>query len=245
VVKPKNGGTRPTPRIKMRFRRDCPSGRARAGSRLQLQEYVNVHTARLSQEISANTCSGSNATVRWVSPLASDNYREYRDAEFMNRLGLGSATDALRLFWPRGGPCWDALGLIDAFHSHSEPMPLLVEAKSHLSELYGSGCKAEQPHSIEKIQSALSETKTYWNVNENADWMGSLYQYANRLANLYFFLRLLNRPAWLINVYFTNDPIGATNIGQWKSEIAKVKGALGLSSENPKISETFLLAVSR
>jgi hypothetical protein len=229
----------------MPFRRDCPSGRAPAGSRLQLQEYVNAHTTRLSQEILATIDSGSKATVRWVSPLASENYCEYRDAEFMNRLGLASATDALLSFWPRGGPCWDALALIDSFDIHREPIPLLVEAKSHLSEIYGDGCKAEHPDSVRKIQRALSATKTYWKVDESADWTGPLYQYANRLAHLYFFLRRLSKPAWLINIYFTDDPIESTSIDQWKPEITKVKDAVGLSSEIPNIMEIFLSAVSR
>lgn len=61
------------------------SGRARAGSQLQIQLFVNLDSAGLSNAILAEAESLRSSGVRldWVSPVASEFYREYRDREFL------------------------------------------------------------------------------------------------------------------------------------------------------------------
>ena len=49
---------------------------------------------------------------RWISPLASDDYREYQDAEFLRRIGLKQYVDGLAAFWPKGGAVWDGLATV-------------------------------------------------------------------------------------------------------------------------------------
>jgi len=71
-----------------------------------------------------------------------------------------------------------------------------------LAEIYGNGCQA-QGASREMIAKALAETKQWCHADPTADWMGPLYQSANRLAHLYFLrerLKRLQRPAWMINL---------------------------------------------
>jgi len=94
--------------------------------------------------------------IRWVSPLAADTYSEYQHSEFLERVGLGLLATRLLEFWPRGGPCWDALAQI-------EDGCLIIEAKSHVPEIYGGGCGAS-PGSRQKIQTALDATKTWLSV---------------------------------------------------------------------------------
>jgi hypothetical protein len=68
--------------------------------------------------------------IQWVSPLAEKKYIEYRDSEFLERVGLGQLAPRLQEFWLQRGPCWDVLAQI-------EGGCLLVEAKSHMPEIYG------------------------------------------------------------------------------------------------------------
>jgi hypothetical protein len=68
--------------------------------------------------------------IDWRSPLREDDYAEYRDAAFLERIGVILGQRPLDGFWPRGGPQWDALGRA------ASGEPVIVEAKAHLNELY-------------------------------------------------------------------------------------------------------------
>jgi hypothetical protein len=78
-----------------------------------------------------------DAHIRWVSPLAQDNYTEYRDPDFVRAVGLGAFVSELATFWPSGGPSWDALAIISDSEGKLRPGVILVEAKSHIPEIYG------------------------------------------------------------------------------------------------------------
>src|ERR1035438_4599520 len=129
-------------------------------------------------------------------------YSEYRDVEFLERVGLCHVSAQLRQFWPRGGPCWDALAT-------TENGCILGEAKSHVLEIYGNGCGACAASRL-KIQTALSATKAWLRAPETIDWTGRLYQSANRYAYLYFLREIACVPAFLVNVYFIGDPHSPT-----------------------------------
>ncbi len=90
--------------------------------------------------------------ITWRSPLAIDNYVEYKDEEFLNVLEIQSLKTNLTDFWPASGPRWDALA------KSSSGKLFLVEAKSHITELI-SGFKGSNPTSIQKINKSLDETK--------------------------------------------------------------------------------------
>jgi hypothetical protein len=216
----------------------CDStGRAFAGSQRQIQTYVNERPAELSSAVADALAAYamSSSAIRWVSPLASESYCEYRDADFLEALGLGHLASKLRQFWPRGGPCWDALAQIDGGGC------ILVEAKSHVPEIYGGGCTAS-PRSLPLIQSALSRTKLWLGASPDADWTGCSYQSANRIASLYFLREIGRVNAYLVNVYFTDDPHSRTSRQQWDIAIKQVNEQLGMTQDVPYSGSVFLEA---
>ena len=146
-------------------RRRQVAGRALRGSQRQLQDYVNDHPDALSQAVLGRLPPRMNdlgARIRWVSPLAEEKYCEYRDADFLHRLGLGGFTKDLAEFWPALGPCWDALGVISDAQRKLKPGVVLVEAKSHIPEIYGGGCQGESRVPGLKIEAAIHEGETCW-----------------------------------------------------------------------------------
>jgi hypothetical protein len=199
------------------------SGRALAGSQRQIQHYVNECPGKLQQAVSVALSLPFH--VRWVSPLRSDKYREYRDSAFLRACGLHELREELSAFWPSGGPVWDALGAVESTRSGV----LLLEAKSHVPEIFGNGCGATAATSIQKIESSLQATQIWLGVPNGTDWRGELYQAANRLAHLYFFREILHMDAWLVNVYFIDDPYSRTSRAEWVAANADVKRKLGIS----------------
>jgi hypothetical protein len=61
-----------------------------------------------------------------------------------------------------------------------------------------------------------------------ANWLGELYQYANRLAHVHFVRSVADLPAWLVNLCFTGDPRSPTSAGEWRKDCEVVKDQLGL-----------------
>ena len=177
ILNPANGTT---PSRKLRVDH---SGQAFAGSQRWLQYYVNHDRGSLLPSEISRQSGTIIGKVEWRSPLVSENFKEYRDGDFLKAVGQTSFWPSLRQFWPRMGPCWDALATVIAPGLNSGA--LLVEAKSYPGELKGSGCKAG-PASRDHIGRACEVTKAWLGANASADWLGPLYQSANRLANLYF-----------------------------------------------------------
>ncbi len=96
--------------------------------------------------------------IEWRSPLASDQYAEYYDSEFLDRLGTGNLETPLDGFWPKSGPRWDGLARSDSGKL------ILVEAKAYIEEgvTYGSGAG---PDSLSVIDNALEESKQAFGAN--------------------------------------------------------------------------------
>src|SRR5262249_52571226 len=118
-------------------------GKAFAGSQRQIQFYVNERPLVLNQAIS--DAFKTALDLRWVSPLASERYREYWDSAFLRALGSSQYSKQLSNFWPNGGPHWDAL----AVESRTRGV-VLLESKSHVSEIFGDVCGADANPSVEK-----------------------------------------------------------------------------------------------
>lgn len=227
-------------------RRNEVRGRASRGSQRQLQDYVNDHEPTLTRALIAalpDRLQELGACVQWVSPLAQEDYIEYRDADFLRAVGLAEFSAELADFWPTGGPSWDALAVVSTLGGKTLPGIVMVEAKSHVPEIYGSGCQAS-PHSRELIEKSLAAAKHWCGASMDADWTGPLYQSANRLAHLYFLRERLRRPAWLVNLYFTDDPYRPTSRAAWEVELRNVKASLGLSGDVAGAVELFLPGLS-
>lgn len=175
-----------------RFVQDCDSH----GSLKDIQILINNRKEILDKKLSEALEQKINIT--WKSPIKEDRYAEYRDEDFLRILDIESKINfPLEKFWPKRGPQWDALGIDDE-------KIFLVEAKANLPEVVSPPTVAGK-ESKSKILDSFSELKEYLNINNTIDWSGTFYQYANRIAHLYF-LRVLNGiNAYLVNIYFIND----------------------------------------
>jgi hypothetical protein len=182
------------------------------------------------------------AALEWVSPLRNQRYDEYRDEEFLEKLGLYERSNKLKQFWPKKGPCWDGLGVIKATNPRGV---VLVEAKSHIAEMASVwGPKSEE--SRELITRALDRTAESLAVRRNSAWTEKYYQTANRYAHLFFLREIVRVPAWLVFVYFTDDrSVEATSLADWQKALEEVKEGMGLSATTvPFTSTLFLEAVN-
>lgn len=195
---------------------------ATKGSQKWIQKLVNEEPEILNAQIRMKLNLSGNEIIEWLSPLKHDGYAEYRDEDFLDRLGVKLKKVSLNEFWPKGGPQWDALG------KSSSGKLFLVEAKSHISELI-STLRAKDKNSIERIQKSLQETKIHLNSKSEFDWSMCFYQYTNRLAHLNL-LRKNELPAYLVLVYFINDleMKGPTTVYEWNGAIKLLHSCLGI-----------------
>ncbi|MCU9847611.1 hypothetical protein OEZ60_06290 [Defluviimonas sp. WL0024] len=164
-------------------------------------------------------------TIDWVSPLAEDDYAEYRDGAFLERLGIDSLCGPLKDFWPQRGPQWDALGLTSSG-------PVLVEAKAHIREFFSPPSQASET-SKKQINSAFAAVCADLGINRSTNWCELYYQYANRLAFLWW-LRENGVDANLLFVSFLNDCDmgGPSHIETWKVAFDSANYVLGLPERN-------------
>jgi len=107
-----------------------PQPEATKGSQKWIQKLINDKPEIISSEIIRSLKLSVDEKTDWVSPKREDNYAEYRDEAFLEKLGI-EGTANLANFWPSGGPQWDALG-----RSLSSKRVFLVEAKAHIPELF-------------------------------------------------------------------------------------------------------------
>jgi len=112
---------------------------------------------------------------------------------------------------------------------------ILVEAKAHIAEGVPSGCKAG-PTSLAKIRAALAVSKVAFGASPDASWETPFYQYANRLAHLYFAHGINDLDAYLLFIYFADAPDALTpcTLGQWQEAIQVTEKSLGLGAHRFK-----------
>ena len=211
---------------------------ANRGSRRWLQVLVNCRPGLLNEAI-CDRLAESPHDIDWRSPLLSDHYAEYRDQEFVDRLASSryltqtpAQTPAQTLeprrpladFWPRFGPQWDGLAVTD------KGQILLVEAKAHISEMVTAPSQARGEPAVRLIQESLEEIKSFLKSRAPADWSTSFYQYANRLAHLYWLRELNGLNAYLVNVFLLGDEemIGPKTTEEWEAAIRLQEVFLGV-----------------
>ncbi|MFT5681162.1 MAG: hypothetical protein ACI8RZ_002068 [Myxococcota bacterium] len=196
------------------------------GSQSCIQKLVNQDVGVLNQAIVSafpNTMNFRPESLRWVSPLSVEHFREYRD-DFLKPLGLDHLESRHREFWPRMGPQWDALATI----GDNEGV-VLVEAKAHPGESWAT-CKAS-PGSRAKIGARLRRVQSDLDL-PHADWTKQVYQIANRLAFRHF---LANQgvPTWLAFVFFIDDQsYRPTPIETWTTHWRRLLQLLEIPNEH-------------
>ncbi len=195
------------------------------GSLKDLQVAINVKKNYLDAEISK--VIGKQMKVDWKSPLKADDYAEYRDEDFLKKLGILNKMEyPLINFWPDNGPQWDALGV-------SGDEIILVEAKANTPEMVSSGTKAGID-SRRKIENSLDELKKYLSVSDSIDWTVTFYQYVNRIAHLYYLREKNKIKAHLLFIYFINDVSvnGPKTKDEWLGAIQTMECYLGLAKKH-------------
>ena len=204
------------------------------GSQRWLQLVVNRCPDVIDEAIAQVIGLERGETIEWLSPLESDCFAEYRDHAFLACLGISPQCRRLEDFWPKGGPVWDGLART------SGGRHLLIEAKGNIPELDTSPNGASDK-SLQKIMKAFDETKDFLKVSSKADWSECFYQYANRLAHLYFLRECNKVDATLVFVYFVGDTTvtgrdPVTREG-WQTAIEVAHHHLDLPAHTPWIRE--------
>ncbi len=167
--------------------------------------------------------------------MESDGFAEYRDGQFLDHLGVGLDCRTLKDFWPKVGPQWDGLART------SGDRIILLEAKANIPELNSSPTGAKSEKSLQKIETALTETKEFLGVESKTDWSRCFYQYANRLAHLYLLRELNGLDAYLVFVYFVDDrtrpEVGPVSRQGWEAAISLATKHLGIPLAHQWVSK--------
>jgi hypothetical protein len=221
------------------------------GSKRHICWYVNDAPDRLNAALFSASPSLARAATSdpdWVSPLADDDYDEFWNERFLERLELlNDHLDSFRKFWPfkpwvnnkvnpRGTPHWDALARVPLIGGSLGAV--LVEAKAHRGELVKpSDHSKADAQSLEKIRKSFADVRDFYGVAEAvAPWESHYYQFCNRLAHLYWMNERAKVPTWLIWVLIVDDPAwpsDAMTATQWHETFQLIKTEVGLPAEHP------------
>jgi hypothetical protein len=187
-----------------------------------LRMMVNEHPAELNRAI-IQAYGWSDLSIDWRSPCQNDDYAEYFDQAFLDRLGIDKLKMPLDEFWPKSGPRWDGLART------SDGRFILVEAKAYIEETVDYHSKASHT-SLHIIEKRLDEAKCAFNASTSACWYTPLYQMANRLAHLYYLAEINKKDAYLIFVDFANAPDvpQPTSYKEWQGATRLAHKCLGL-----------------
>jgi hypothetical protein len=167
--------------------------------------------------------------IEWRSPLEADDFAEYRDGEFLQRIDIELPSVSLTSFWPLRGPQWDALG------RSQSGAAVLVEAKAHIPELFSPACQAREA-SLATIRLAMQRTAAALGAKPGLDWTRRFYQYTNRLAHGYLLSTLNQVPTELVflSIVGDRDMNGPETCEGWEAAYLTVEEAIGLRGRMPK-----------
>ena len=156
----------------------------------------------------------------WISPLASEDYREYKLNQIAHRniretvLGIDKKTDLYKTlfkFWPSQQPVWDAMAIHE--NKAGGKQLFLFEAKAYREEAK-TKCGSKSKENIALIEkSMLSAYNYYTNKSYTVEtwkekdiWMNTYYQLGNRLTFIYYINeKLKNIQTTLVLLNVVND----------------------------------------
>jgi len=202
-----------------------PQSEANRGSQKWLQRLVNHYPLLLEEALRPKLNLPQEAAFEWLSPLRHDEYAEYSDQTFIDRLRVDLIHSPLGTFWPNGGPVWDGLGRTKRGDL------ILVEAKSHIGEVISTPTRARGV-SLDRIIASLEQTKTFLRANMTIDWSRYFYQFTNRLAHLYLLRQKNHLSAFLVMIYFVGDQEmnGPMTPDEWRGAILLLKKFLRVNN---------------
>jgi hypothetical protein len=175
-----------------------------------------------------------NGVIEWVYPAGECQAGVSSEPE-----GLGFVQDKNVLtlwsdFWPQKGkqPTWDGVA---RFRHESGTEWVLIEAKANRPEFCSPPCGATAGR--KKIAEAMSKAKGFLKVHHRFPWLGTYYQYANRLACLYFLTQVAQTPTRLVFLYFYGDRFKngtpcPRSEAEWQSIIHACHLTLGLPARH-------------
>lgn len=200
---------------------------ASAGSQRWLQIAVQEAPELIDEALRKSGAIELSDSVEWRSPLAADQFCEFRDGAMLRCLGISELPNrSLAEFWPRRGPVWDALGRTQSGRL------ILVEAKAHIPEAASPPSQASEG-SLTLINKSLIEARAHYAPKAKSDWSKTLYQYANRLAFQYFFAHVNDLPTRLVFLDFYNatDVGGPESEAEWRGATRLIHALLGLPAD--------------
>ncbi len=206
-------------------RRDRPQKTKRSEHWMRVA--ANEDSSSLNRKVIDQFGWDSNEKIQWLSPVEDDEYAEYYDQEFLDRLGITNLKVPLSKFWPRSGARWDGLARTES------GKVILVEAKAYIEEGVDYRSHAGEK-SLAKIRKALEAAKYDFGANEDAPWESPFYQYANRLAHLYFLHKMNGLDAYLLFLYFADAPDvpKPCTVSEWQGSVRLVEKCLGLGKHS-------------
>lgn len=173
-----------------------------------------------------------DGAISWLYPSETTTAEATEEPKDLSFVDLTERQDEKwRDFWPSpGNRRWDGVARWNGEW-------LLFEAKANEREFISHRADAS-PRSLSQIIVALDEVKRYLRVPQDSVWHKDYYQYANRIAVLYFLNVVAKIPARLIFLYFTGDafPDGRPcpqNDQDWRPLIGKCHAELKLPEVHP------------
>ncbi len=214
------------------------------GSEEHFLRYRADHPVALNDAIK-HSLGASDASFSWLYPADEFPIGGSREPEGFDFLQNDNVLALWRGFWHQKGkqPTWDGVAKL-AVGSRTEW--LLLEAKANRPKLCSPPCGAAAGR--KKITQAMGKAKDFLGVHRRFSWLGTYYQYANRLTCLYFLTQVARISARLVFVYFYGDdfrdgtPCPSTE-AEWRVVINACHLALGLPEPHPLsdfVREVFL-----
>lgn len=167
--------------------------------------------------------------LEWVYPTGTEGEREPEGLAFLS--DRQDVQALWREYWPQRGRAqtWDGVAKL---HTSAGSEWVLIEAKANSVEFVTPPCGAVKEGGRGQIKTALGQVKTALGVHRHYPWLGTYYQYANRLAVLHF-LTEASVPARLLHLYFIGDcfPDGRecpSTIERWRELIEARRITMGL-----------------
>ncbi|MBN2356916.1 hypothetical protein JXO59_12445 [candidate division KSB1 bacterium] len=189
------------------------------GSECHLLRWMGRHRSVFDKRLLDSIGFAPGASIEWLDFDFNPNNdwpdAELKGLEFLQGDEYRDLQKKWAEFWPLGGGIhnWDAVGWV---HANGKKELLLVEAKAHTDEIM-SDCGAANPKSIDKITNAFSQAKAGLHVPSEKDWTTKYYQFANRIATIYF-LNQQGINARLMFIYFLGDKVQGKNCPKTKQE---------------------------
>lgn len=224
------------------------------GSEDHFLRYSEQQPAVLDAAILEKIRTPAGASIDWFYPPRpmQKAAREPQGLKFLKgQEDQKQVLETWRAFWPQTGrqQSWDGVARLRVNGKLLDW--LLIEAKATHPEFCSGPSHASKKGGYKQIERALGRTKGHLGVHRDFPWLGTYYQYANRLACLYFLNSRASIPARLIGIYFTGDcfPDGRRcpeSAEEWNDLIHARELTLGLSNHHPlkdRIHEVFIAAM--